>query len=73
MSMLSNKQRLNNKSKGPWGMKNFNFTYRQIGEEMQRHRFITAPTEEGATQQFKAVMKKLDLTIEVLAVEEIED
>ena len=54
-------------------MKNFNFTYRQIGEEMQRHRFITAPTEEGATAQFKAVMKKLDLMIEILAIEEIED
>ena len=73
MGMLSKKERLNNKSKGPWGMKNFNFTYRQIGEEMERHRFITAPTEEGATDQFKAVMKKLDLMVEILAIEEIED
>ena len=71
--MLSKKDRLKNKSRGPWGMKNFNFTYKVTEEDIDRHRFITAPTEEGAIEQFEAVIQKLGVAVEILTVEEIED
>ena len=54
-------------------MKSFNFTYRKLGEEMHRHRFVNAPTQEGAIKQFYGMMDKLDLMTEVLGVEEIKD
>lgn len=70
--MLNNTQRETNKSKGPWGMKNYNFTYRKPGDPVERHRFINAPSSEGAEQQFHAMMEKNDIRAIVISVEESE-
>ena len=71
--MLNKKERLNNKSKGPWGMKSYNFTYCKAGEDLERNRFITSPTQEAAEEQFNAIMDKLEVSIELVSIEEIED
>jgi hypothetical protein len=70
--MLNKRRRDNNKSRGPWGMKDFNFTYRKAGDSVERHRFIQAPTEEGAESQFLAVMEKAGITAIVVSIEETE-
>ena len=70
--MLSNRRRENNKSSGPWGLKDFNFTYRKAGDTVERHRFIQAPTEEGAQSQFLAIMEKMSISAIVVSIEEIE-
>ena len=70
--MLNKSNRENNKSQGPWGMKNFNIEYRKMGEKMHRHRFISAPSREGAEKQFASMMDKAHLEVEVLDVHEIE-
>ena len=70
--MLNKTRRENNKSKGPWGMKNFNIEYRKMGEKMLRHRFVSAPSQEGAEKQFAAMMDKAQCEVEILGVLEVE-
>jgi hypothetical protein len=72
MSMLNRKERLENKSKGPWGMKSFEFSYRKMGETLHRSRFLSAPSEEGAIQQFNAMMSKSNIQVEILEILEEE-
>ncbi len=70
--MLSKRRRENNKSHGPWGMKDFNFTYRKAGDPVERHRFIQAPTEKSAESQFLAIMEKAGFAAIVVSIEESE-
>jgi hypothetical protein len=70
--MLNNTQRETNKSKGPWGMKNYNFTYRKPGDSVERHRFVTAPSEPGAEKQFHVMMEKTGIEAIVISIEETE-
>jgi hypothetical protein len=70
--MLNKRRRENNKSRGPWGMRDFNFTYRKAGDPVERHRFIQAPSEEGAESQFKAIMEKADVAAIIVSIEETE-
>ena len=72
VQMLSYTERTENKSKGPWGMKNFNFTYRRMGESVSRHRFVNAPSEESAVNQFNALMDRENYITEIISVEETE-
>ena len=71
--MLNKNRRENNKSRGPWGMSNFNFTYRKVGDKVERHRFISAPNEEGAIAQFEAIMKKARTEGVIIGIEQLED
>jgi hypothetical protein len=70
--MLNKRERLENKSKGPWGIKSFEFSYRKMGEDLHRSRFVSAPSEEGATQQFNAIMSKANIQVEILEIFEEE-
>ena len=70
--MLDKNRRENNKSRGPWGMLHFNFTYRRAGDKVERHRFISAPCEESAIAQFKAIMKKANVKAIILGIERVE-
>ena len=70
--MINNIQRETNKSKGPWGMKNYNFTYRSPGDTIERHRFVTAPSSLGAEQQFHTIMEKQGIPAIIISVEESE-
>ena len=45
--MLNKNRRDKNKSHGPWGMHEYDFTYRKMGDKVQRNRFIQAPSEES--------------------------
>jgi hypothetical protein len=56
--MISRKNRDRNKSRGPWGLKDYNVTYRKAGDNVERHRFIQSPDEASALEQFEAIMKK---------------
>ena len=56
--MINKKTRENNKSRGPWGLIDFNFKYRKSGDTVQRSRFIQAPSKELAEEQFQAIMAK---------------
>ena len=72
MSMLNRKERLENKSKGPWGMKSFEFSYRKMGETLHRSRFVSAPSEESAIDQFQFIMNKASVQVEILEILEEE-
>lgn len=39
-------------------MHDFNIEYRKMGETMHRHRFVSAPSKEGAVEQFNFIMEK---------------
>ena len=69
--MLSKRRRENNKSRGPWGMRDFNFTYRRPGDRVERHRFIQAPNKGGAESQFLAIMEKSAVIPIIISIEEI--
>ena len=71
MNMLNRNKRLQNKSNGPWGMKEFDVSYRKLGDRVERQRFISAPTEESALTQFEFIMKKAGIEVEILGTEEI--
>ncbi len=70
--MLSRIKRNKNKAEGPWGQMSFNFTYRRVGEEMKRNRFITAENKELAIEQFNAVMEKFNILASIIEIEEVE-
>ena len=72
MSMLNKRERLENKSKGPWGMKSFEFSYRKMGETLHRSRFVSAPSEESAIDQFQFIMNKANVQVEILEILEEE-
>jgi len=72
--MLSKKNREKNKSRGPWGMINFNFSYRKTGETISRNRFISAPSKNSAIEQFNAVIDKAGLkSVEIISIVEVEE
>ena len=71
--MLNKNSRENNKSHGPWGMSNFNFTFRKAGDKVNRHRFISAPNKKGAIAQFEAIMKKDNIKAVIVSVKQVED
>ena len=71
--MLNKKNRDKNKSKGPWGMKNFDFRFRKMGEKVKRTRFISAPSKDSAEEQFNYIMKKDGVEVEILEIKEIEE
>ena len=56
--MINKRKRDKNKTSGPWGLIDFNFTYRKPGDTVHRHRFIQAPSKEAAEAQFEAIMSK---------------
>ena len=56
--MINKRTRDTNKSRGPWGLIDFNFKYRKTGDTVQRSRFIQAPSKELAEEQFNAIMAK---------------
>ena len=71
--MLNKRNRDKNKSRGPWGMINFNFSYRRMGETIHRHRFISAPSENSAIEQFNAIMDKSGFKgVEIISIAEVE-
>ena len=70
--MLSKRRRDNNKSRGPWGMRDFNFTYRRPGDSVERHRFIQATSRKGAESQFLTIMEKSGISPIVVSIEETE-
>ena len=53
-------------------MKNYNFTYRKPGDLVERHRFVTAPSESGAEKQFHVMMEKTGIEAIVISIEETE-
>jgi len=66
--MLNKRNRDQNKSKGPWGMHEYDFLYRKKGDSVTRNRFISAPTEKAATEQFNFIMKKDGVEVEILEI-----
>ena len=73
MYMLNKNRRSKNKSNGPWGMKEFDFSYKTIGDTLVKQRFISAPDEESAINQFNFIMKKAELNVEIVSIEEIDN
>lgn len=73
MQMINKNKRLQNKSNGPWGMKEFDISYKKIGDELEKQRFISAPDEEAALKQFHFIMDKAEVEVEVISVEEIDN
>ena len=70
---MNKKSREDNKSKGPWGMKNFDFQFRKMGEKIIRDRFINAPDKESAEDQFNFIMKKDGFEVDILNITEIQE
>lgn len=70
--MLNKKDRTHNKSKGPWGMHDYVFTYAKTGEDLERERFISAPDEESAVDQFNFIMEKAGVDFDILSIIEEE-
>lgn len=66
--MINKNKRNSNKSKGPWGMHEFDFTYRVKGDSLEKNRFIQAPCEDSAKEQFNYIMNKGGLEIEILDI-----
>ena len=66
--MLNKIRRDKNKSHGPWGMHEYDFTYRKMGDKVQRNRFIQAPSEESAIEQFDYIMTKAGVEVEILDI-----
>ena len=53
-------------------MKNYNFTYRKAGDTVERHRFVQAPTEDGASKQFEYIMEKAGIAgWKLVSIEEV--
>jgi len=67
---MNSKNRQDNKSNGPWGMHEFDFTYRKVGDSLEKNRFISAPSEESAIEQFNYIMKKANIKVDVVSVEQ---
>jgi len=67
---MNSKNRQDNKSNGPWGMHEFDFTYRKVGDPLEKNRFISAPSEESAIEQFNYIMKKANIKVDVVSVEQ---
>jgi hypothetical protein len=70
--MLNKQNRDKNKSKGPWGMKNFDFRYVRTGDTVVRDRFISAPSEETAVEQFNFIMEKEGFTVDIKSITELD-
>ena len=70
---MNKKTRLKNKSNGPWGMKEFDITYSKNGDGVERQRFISAPDQESAVNQFNFIMKKAEIEAEIISIIEIKD
>jgi hypothetical protein len=68
--MLNRRDRDRNKSNGPWGMNTYKFSYRKKGDNLQRSRFVPAPNQESAESQFKYIMNKDNIEVEILLIEE---
>mgnify|MGYP003131438323 FL=1 len=66
--MINKNKRNANKSKGPWGMHEFDFTYRKKGDTVKRNRFIQAPCEDSAKEQFTYIMNKAGTEVEILDI-----
>ena len=69
---MNKKTRLKNKSNGPWGMKEFDITYSKVGDNLERQRFISAPDEESAINQFNFIMNKAEIEANIISIIEIE-
>ena len=54
-------------------MKSFNITYKKRKQKLERHRFISAPSKNGALKQFEALMAKSDIKVEILSIHEVEE
>lgn len=67
--MLNRNKRDNNKSKGPWGMHEYDFTYSVEGDPLERNRFIQAPDQDTAVEQFEYLMKKEGIDVEILDIQ----
>ena len=70
---MNSKNRQDNKSNGPWGMHEFDFTYRKVGDSLEKNRFISAPSEESAAEQFNYIMKKANIEVEIVSVEQADE
>ena len=66
--MLNRNKRDSNKSRGPWGMHEFDFIYTKKGDSVERNRFIQAPSEEAALEQFNYIMSKADVEVEIVEI-----
>lgn len=66
---MNRKKRQQNKSNGPWGMKEFDISYRKLGDNVKRQRFIHAPTEDSAIEQFEFICKKAGFDAEIISIE----
>ena len=70
---MNSKNRQDNKSNGPWGMHEFDFTYRKVGDSLEKNRFISAPSEESAVEQFNYIMQKAGVEVEIVSVEQADE
>ena len=70
---MNSKNRQDNKSNGPWGMHEFDFTYRKVGDSLEKNRFISAPSEESAVEQFNYIMQKAGIEVEIVSVEQADE
>lgn len=69
--MISKRRRETNKSRGPWGLHDYNVTYFKPGDTIERHRFIQAHSPEEAEEQFIAIMKKDHIKPESININEV--
>ena len=49
-------------------MHEFDFTYRKKGDTVKRNRFIQAPCEDSAKEQFAYIMNKAGVEVEILDI-----
>lgn len=70
---MNSKNRQDNKSNGPWGMHEFDFTYRKVGDSLEKNRFISAPSEESAVEQFNYIIKKANIEVEIVSIEQADE
>lgn len=68
--MISKKDRDNNKSRGPWGLKDYIISYKKNEEDIDRSRFITASDEESAKEQLIYILEKEGISPIILSIEE---
>tara|TARA_B100001939_G_scaffold16715_1_gene13971 strand:- start:459 stop:671 length:213 start_codon:yes stop_codon:yes gene_type:complete len=70
---MNKKKRQQNKSNGPWGIKEFDITYRKLGDTVKRQRFIHAVDEESALEQFDYICNKSEFAAEIVSIVEVDN
>ena len=54
-------------------MHEFDFTYRKGGDSLEKNRFISAPSEKSAIDQFNYIMKKANIDAEIVSIEQADE